>query len=410
MYLVHPSMRILQINSVYETGSTGKIVKYIHELLVNKNYVSYVAYGRGHHDNQAFLIKIENKIDLYVHGIVTRLFDNHGFASYKSTVNFLKIIESLQPSLIHLHNLHGYYINVQLLFDFIKKKNIPIVWTLHDCWAFTGHCCAFGYVGCSKWKTGCFKCPQKKQYPSSFFIDASKKNYERKKKLFTGVNKLKIVVPSRWLFELLKDSFLNEYEIEIIYNGINLDSFMPTENKFRKKNFLHNKFIILGVANVWTDRKGIKYFLELSKYIQKDEIIVLVGLNEKQLKNLPKNIIGIERIFNIKQLADIYSSADVFVNPTLDDNFPTTNIEALACGTPVITFETGGSPEAVYQGGGIVVKNKSVEDLYNAIEYIKNNKNEFSAETCRDIAVNKFDYKKNFIRYLEIYKEMKCCP
>jgi len=293
-----------------------------------------------------------------------------------------------------------------LLFDFIKKKNIPIVWTLHDCWAFTGHCCVFGYVGCSKWKTGCFKCPQKKQYPSSFFIDASKKNYERKKKLFTGVNKLKIVVPSRWLFELLKDSFLNEYEIEIIYNGIDLDSFMPTENKFRRNNFLLKKFIILGVANVWDERKGLRYFLELSKYIQKDEIIVLVGLNKKQLKNLPKNIIGIERTFNITQLADIYSSADVFVNPTLDDNFPTTNIEALACGTPVITFETGGSPEAVYQGAGIVVKNKSAKDLYNAIEYIKNNKNEFGAETCRDIAVNKFDYKKNFMRYLEIYKEM----
>jgi glycosyltransferase involved in cell wall biosynthesis len=399
-------MRIIQINSVYKTGSTGQIVEYIHKLLVERNYESYVAFGRGKHDKQKYLIRIGNQIDLYLHGIITRIFDKHGFGSYKSTVNFLKMVESIQPSLIHLHNLHGYYINVQILFDFIKKKKIPIVWTLHDCWGFTGHCCYFDYVSCQKWKTACFKCPTKKRYPASFFIDGSKKNYERKKRLFTGVNKLKIVVPSRWLFNLIKDSFLNEYEIEVIYNGIDLDSFMPTRNEFRKKNLLFDKFIILGVANIWTDRKGVQYFLELSKYIQKDEIIVLVGLNKKELKKLPNNIIGIEKTFNLHELIDIYSSADVFVNPTLEDNFPTTNIEALACGTPVITFDTGGSPEAIHQGGGLIVKNKSAKALYEAIEYIKNNIKEFSAETCRDIAVKKFDYKINYLRYLDIYKEL----
>jgi glycosyltransferase involved in cell wall biosynthesis len=280
------------------------------------------------------------------------------------------------------------------------------VWTLHDCWPFTGHCCYFDYLRCNKWKTGCFKCDAKNKYPASYFIDSSKKNYENKRRIFTGINKLRIVVPSKWLFSLVKDSFLSEYKIEVIYNGIDIKTFRPTVNDFRKRKNIDNKFIILGVANFQDYRKGYQYFLELSRYIKEDEIIVLVGLNNKEIIKLPKNIIGIEKIQNPYYLADIYSSANVFVNPTLEDNFPNTNIEALACGTPVITFETGGSPEAIYQGGGIVVKNKSVEDLYEAIEYIKNNRKEFSAETCRDIAVKKFDYKINYLRYLDIYKEL----
>jgi glycosyltransferase involved in cell wall biosynthesis len=399
-------MRVLSINSVYKTGSTGQIVKYIHELLIERNYESYVAFGRGEHDEQKYLIKIGSQIDLYFHGILTRIFDKHGFGSYKSTINFLNILDSLNPSIIHLHNLHGYYVNVQVLFDFIKKKNIPVVWTLHDCWPFTGHCCYFDYLRCNKWKTGCFKCDAKNKYPASYFIDSSKKNYENKRRIFTGINKLRIVVPSKWLFSLVKDSFLSEYKIEVIYNGIDIKTFRPTVNDFRKRKNIDNKFIILGVANFQDYRKGYQYFLELSRYIKEDEIIVLVGLNNKEIIKLPKNIIGIEKIQNPYYLADIYSSANVFVNPTLEDNFPNTNIEALACGTPVITFETGGSPEAIYQGGGIVVKNKSVEDLYEAIEYIKNNRKEFSAETCRDIAVKKFDYKINYLRYLDIYKEL----
>ena len=399
-------MRVLSINSVYKTGSTGQIVKSIHELLIERNYESYVAFGRGKDGEQKYLIKIGNQLDLYFHGILTRIFDKHGFGSYKSTINFLNMLESLNPSIIHLHNLHGYYVNVQVLFDFIKKKNIPVVWTLHDCWPFTGHCCYFDYLRCNKWKTGCFKCDAKNKYPASYFIDSSKKNYENKRRIFTGINKLRIVVPSKWLFSLVKDSFLSEYKIEVIYNGIDIKTFRPTVNDFRKRKNIDNKFIILGVANFQDYRKGYQYFLELSRYIKEDEIIVLVGLNNKEIIKLPKNIIGIEKIQNPYYLADIYSSANVFVNPTLEDNFPNTNIEALACGTPVITFETGGSPEAIYQGGGIVVKNKSVEDLYEAIEYIKNNRKEFSAETCRDIAVKKFDYKINYLRYLDIYKEL----
>jgi len=399
-------MRVLSINSVYKTGSTGQIVKYIHELLIERNYESYVAFGRGEHDEQKYLIKIGSQIDLYFHGILTRIFDKHGFGSYKSTINFLNILDSLNPSIIHLHNLHGYYVNVQVLFDFIKKRNIPVVWTLHDCWPFTGHCCYFDYLRCNKWKTGCFKCDAKNKYPASYFIDSSKKNYDNKRRIFTGINKLRIVVPSKWLFSLVKDSFLSEYKIEVIYNGIDIKTFRPTVNDFRKRKNIDNKFIILGVANFQDYRKGYQYFLELSRYIKEDEIIVLVGLNNKEIIKLPKNIIGIEKIQNPYYLADIYSSANVFVNPTLEDNFPNTNIEALACGTPVITFDTGGSPEAIHQGGGLVVKNKSAKALYEAIKYIKNNIKEFSAETCRDIAVKKFDYKINYLRYLDIYKEL----
>jgi len=399
-------MRILFINSVYGTGSTGNFILNLYKLLNSFNYNSYIAAANIKQQDNKLLINIGNELDKYIHVFLTRIFDNHGFSSKNVTKKLIDKINDINPDVIHLNNLHGYYINIKILFDYIKKYNKPTIWTLHDCWPFTGHCCFFEYVNCNKWKNQCFKCPGKKQYPRSFLIDNSKRNYGLKKKIFREVNKLKIVVPSKWLFNLVKESFLNEYQIEIIYNGVDLNVFRPSHKEFRNKNRLVDKFVILGVANKWEYRKGLNYFLYLSKFLKKDEIIVLVGLNEKQLKNLPNNIIGIERTFDIKQLADIYSSADVFVNPTLEDNFPTTNIEALACGTPVITFETGGGPEAIYQGGGMVVKNKSVEDLYEAIEYIKNNRKEFSAETCREIAVKKFDYKINYLRYLDIYKEL----
>lgn len=396
-------MKVLQINSVCGTGSTGRIVSDIHNLLVKEGYESYIAFGRGKAINCPKAIRIGSNYDNYTHVALTRFFDKHGFGSKKATIKFLKKVDSLDPDIIHLHNVHGYYINIELLFNYLKETNKPVVWTLHDCWAFTGHCAHFDYVGCDKWKTGCSRCPQKNKYPKSFFIDNSEKNYKLKKDLFTGLENMIIVTPSTWLKKLVQKSFLKEYPIKVIHNGINLDIFKPTESDFRKKFNLKDKFIILGVANVWGERKGFHYFIELSKKLKSDEIIVMVGLTDKQKHLLPKNIIGISRTNNIRELAEIYSAANVFINPTLEEVLGLVNLEALACGTPVITFNTGGSVESIDENCGIVVEKGNINELYGAITKIKENL--IDTNKCLKRA-KQFDKNAKFNEYIELYIEL----
>ena len=398
-------MKVLQINSVCGIGSTGRIVVQIHKLLKEKGYKSYVAYGRDYARDCDSTVRIGNKFDNYMHVAITRLFDRHGFGSKKATANFIEKVEKIDPDIIHLHNIHGYYVNIELLFKYIKEANKPVVWTLHDCWAFTGHCAYFDYIGCDRWKTGCYECPQKKTYPSSILIDNSKRNFERKKELFTGIKNMVIVTPSRWLAGLVKESFLSKYPVKVINNGIDLEIFKPMESDFRKRYGLENKFIILGIANVWDRRKGYDYFIKLSETLKQDEIIVMVGLTEKQKKNLPKNIIGITRTNNVKKLAEIYSAADVFVNPTLEDNFPTTNLEALACGTPVVTFNTGGSPECIDENCGVVVEKGNLKELVNVLKIIKSKGRSSYIWQCVERAKKLYDKNNKYNEYLFLYKK-----
>jgi len=310
-------MKVLQINSVCGMGSTGRIATDIHNSLIDLGHESYIAYGRDLPKNCDDAIRIGTKFDNYINVAKTRLLDEHGFGSKKATKEFINKVKDINPDIIHLHNLHGYYTNIEVLFNYLKEANKPVVWTLHDCWSFTGHCTYFDYVGCDKWKTGCNSCPEKKAYPSSFIFDNSKNNYINKKEIFTRVKNLTIVTPSQWLANLVQESFLNEYPVKVINNGIDLNTFRPNAGDFRKIFNLNGKFIILGVASVWDRRKGLKYFVELADKLSEDEVIVLVGLTEKQIKKIPKNIIGITRTNNVEELVDIYSSADVFVNPTL---------------------------------------------------------------------------------------------
>lgn len=362
-------MRVLQINTVYGRGSIGRIMMGIHKALLEEGHESYVAYGRNLVLNHPEAIRIGTDFDVYAHVLLTRLFDLHGFGSKRATKSFLRKVEEMNPDVIHLHNIHGYYINIELLFDYLKEKQKPVVWTLHDCWAFTGHCAYFDYVGCYKWKSGCYNCPQKKKYPSSYLMDNSKRNFERKKKLFNGIKKMLIVTPSKWLADLVKESFLKEYPVEVIPNGIDTNVFKPTRGDFRSKYNLEEKFIILGVANVWEERKGLRYFLELAGMLREDEVIVLVGLKKNQIKKLPAKIVGIERTNSAKELAEIYTTADVFLNPTLEDNYPTVNLEAQACGTYVITFDSGGAKETILSANsGFVVTDKSAANLRRVID------------------------------------------
>lgn len=399
-------MKVLQINSVCGIGSTGRIATDIHNILIEQGHESYIAYGRDLPKNCENAIRIGTKIDNYTHVAKTRLLDKHGFGSKKATIEFIDKVKRLDPDIIHLHNIHGYYINIEILFDYLKAANKPVIWTLHDCWSFTGHCSHFDYIGCKKWKTGCFDCPQKQEYPKSVLIDNSEWNYNKKKEIFMGVDNMMLVTPSNWLSNLVGKSFLKDYRIEVINNGIELSFFKPTDNEFRKKYELDDKFIILGVASIWTQSKGINYFLELSTNLKEDEVIVLVGLSNKQLKEIPENIIGISRTNNVEELADIYSSADIFVNPTLEDNFPTVNLEALACGTPVITFETGGSPESINNKTGMVVKERSSVKLYENISNIRVSEKHSYIKECVDRAIKKYDSKLKYEEYISLYNNL----
>ncbi|MBP8959653.1 MAG: glycosyltransferase [Bacteroidales bacterium] len=399
-------MNILQINESVNTGSSGRIAEEISNLLSEQMHNSIIAYGRSNNKSRSDLIKIGNTLNILSHVLNTRLFDRHGFGSVKSTERLVEKIGLFNPDLIHLHNLHGYYINIKVLFGFIKKNNIPIIWSLHDCWSFTGHCSHFQFVNCYKWQTGCFECPLKYGYPESWFIDNSKNNYQRKKELFTGVKKMILVSPSQWLAGHLRKSFLSDYEIRVINNGVDLDKFRPCSNvKVREKYCIGGKYIF-GAASRWTKRKGLKDFIELREILDPCIDIVLAGLSAKQIKSLPTGIKAIPRTENIDELAALYSGAEVFLNPTYVDNFPTVNLEALACGTPVITYNTGGSPESIDDLTGIVVDKGDIGGLKNAVMNVLNSNDKYTPDLCRKRAEEKFSAKERFTDYLNLYKEL----
>ena len=398
-------MNILQINSVCGIGSTGRIATDIHAILMAQGHQSTVAFGRDVAKNCDRTIRIGSRFDNCLHVARTRLFDTHGFGSASATKAFVCKIIELNPDVIYLHNLHGYYLHIGLLFEYLKLADKPIIWTLFDCWAFTGHCSYFDYIHCDRWKNECHDCPLKAEYPKSLFLDRSKWNYQQKKELFVGVPKLEIVTSSQWLANLVKDSFLKEYPLTVINAGIDLNVFKPTPSDFRSRYKLNDQFIMLGVASGWSERKGYQYFVDLTRQLRSDEKIVLVGVSEERIKQLPTGIIGIAKTTNTAALADIYSAADVFINPTLDDNFPTTNLEALACGTPVITFNSGGSPECLDDGCGLVVGRGDLPGLVAAIATVRKAGKAAYIARCRKWAEDRFDKNARFGEYLDLYRE-----
>lgn len=397
-------MRILQINTVCGVGSTGRIAADIHRVLRECGHGSYIAYGRETARGCDTAIRIGNKSDTCVHAVITRLFDRHGYGSYRATEEFVRRVKLLDPDIVHLHNIHGYYINIELLFRYLKAMSKPVIWTFHDCWPFTGHCAYFSYAGCEKWRNGCGSCPQIRSYPSSIIADNSTQNLARKRSLFTSVKDMIIVTPSRWLAGLVQESFFGERSIVVINNGIDLGVFKPRESSYRQRRNLENKFIALGVASPWSTRKGYDYFAALSQRLRNDEVMVLVGLEKNRIKSLPQNIIGIGRTESVEKLAEIYSAADVFVNPTLEDNFPTTNLEALACGTPVITFDTGGSGESVDSGCGFVVEQGNVDGLMCSIETVKQRGKSCYSGHARERAMMLYDKNVKYREYIDLYQ------
>ncbi len=391
-------MKVLQINSFFSVGGPPRIVKALYDTLLGEGHTCRVAAAREKAYDYMDTIAIGTKWGICKNGILSRVLDCEGFTAKGATKRLVRQIQEYDPDIIHLHNLHGYYIHVEILFDYLKKANKPVVWTLHDCWAFTGHCAHFAYVGCEKWKKGgCEKCSQKKSYPVSIGKDRSKKNFSQKKAAFTGVKNLTIITPSQWLADLVKESFLGEYPICTIPNGIDLETFQPTYGDFREKYRLEDKKIILGVAQNWGERKGLYDFVKLEKTLPKEYKIVLVGLTEKQRKQMPAGILALPKTNSAKALAEIYTAADLFFNPTYEDTFPTVNLEAQACGTPVITYNTGGSGESLPKQN--VIKQGDLQAFLERIKEI-----DFDSSACIARAAN-YDRKKKYKEYMELYRK-----
>jgi putative colanic acid biosynthesis glycosyltransferase len=399
--------KILQINTVVNSGSTGRITEEIGQLAIKAGWKSYIAYGRNKRPSESELIKIGNSWDNKMHGLQTRLFDMHGLASKNATNDLVIQIKKIKPDIIHLHNIHGYYLNYEILFSFLNVVNIPVVWTLHDCWPITGHCTYFTYVGCNKWETECFSCPQKTNYPASFLIDRSKKNFNRKKELFNSLMDVTIVPVSNWLSDILKKSFLHKYPVRVINNGINTEVFKPTESsEFRVKYSIENKFILLGVAIDWEPRKGLQDFIELSKQLESNYQIVLVGLTNKQIKQLPENILGIERTEDIEALVHIYSVADIVLNLSYEETFGMTTVEGLACGTPGIVYNATASPELIDNSTGLIVEPGDINELIEAIKVIEQNGKQYYTEACVKRAQRLYKKEDRFKEYIELYEEL----
>lgn len=359
-------MKVVQINT-FSYKAAGNIMINLHKAMLEKGIDSYVAWGRGRKAENNHEFYMNDDFGVKLHGLYTRITDKTGFGSQRSTHKLIKWIDNINPDIIHLHCLHGYYINIELLFDYIKAKNKKVIWTQHDCWAFTGHCAYFDAVRCEKWKTSCHGCVQKGTYPASKLMDNSKENWQRKKRLFTGLD-MTIVTPSKWLANLVKQSFLKEYPVKVIYNGIDTSVFRPCFNEeIRKKYSPDGKPIVLGVASEWTERKGLPDFVALAKGNPNIHVVV-VGVTPKQIKHLPDCITALQRTNNVQELVELYSVADLFFNPTYEDNLPTTNLEAIACGTPVVTYPTGGSVEPINNRNGAIVR---ANDFVNVLACIK---------------------------------------
>lgn len=394
-------MKIAFINT-YGNGSTGKIVDSLKNLCAKNGFEVRSYYSRGYCATPQTSKRFFSRSGFYFDALMTRIFDNHGLNSKNNTRLLLKDLAEFSPDIIHIHNLHGYWINYKMLFSFIKTRNIKVVLTLHDCWMFTGHCTYFDYVNCEKWQVGCSKCPLKNEYPKSIFFDRSKKNFESKKETFTSLdaNQMVIISPSEWLKSKVDLSFLNKYQCLVINNGIDLGVFKPVASDIRLKFGLSNKVVILSVANYWDERKGLKFVFECAKE-KKDWRFVCIGHDKHVDGPAPKNVICFDRTDSQEELIKWYSTADLLLNVTLEDNYPTTNLESIACGTPVVTFNTGGSPESIVKtNAGSVCYERNTEALIQQIEKCLLN----GKPTIEDLY--SISSERMGLNYIELYKKM----
>lgn len=393
-------MKVVQINATCGVGSTGKICTGISQVLTENGVQNYILYSnKGNGDPLG--IRCSDNTYIKIQALKSRICGNYGFNSHKATRKMISELKRIEPDIVHLHNIHGHDCDLEMLFQYFKSQNTKLVWTFHDCWAFTGYCPHFTMKKCDRWRTQCSQCVQKHEY--SWLLDRSSYLFTKKKKLFQGLD-LTIVTPSSWLADLVKQSFLKDYPVRVIHNGIDLTVFQAVESNFRDTYRLENRKIILGVSFDWGERKGLDVFVKLAEQLPAEYQIVLVGTNDKTEKKLPDNILSIRRTHNQQELAEIYAAADVFVNPTREENYPTVNMESIASGTPVLTFRTGGSPEILDETCGSVVACDDIEALEQEIIRICTDK-PYTKEACLKKA-KEFDKNERFKEYMELYERI----
>lgn len=392
---------LLQFNCTANWGSTGKIAEQINLVAAAKGWKTYIVYGRSVNQSQSKLVRIGNTASQAVALAEARLFDNDGLANRIATMRLVKKIKEIKPDIIHLHNLHGYYINYKILFEYLNSTTIPVVWTLHDCWSFTGHCSHFVGANCEKWKTHCADCPLKKAYPASWWLDQSKRNYDLKKRLFSANKNLHIVAVSQWLAELVKQSYLKNADIRVINNGVDINTFSPNISEKVPK------FSILGVSSVWTKSKGLHDFYHLRETLSADQYdITLVGLSDNQIKLLPQGIKGIARTNSVEELVHYYNSADVVLSLSYGESMGLTPVEGMACGTPAIVYNNTAQPELVAPNTGIVVNQGNIQELCQAIYTIQNNGKQYYSSACRNRAETYYNKEARYQEYVDLYKEL----
>lgn len=397
-------MKVLLINAVCGSGSTGRICTDIHDMLVEKGHKVVIAYAHGEPTRVPIedTYRINDKRGYYVHNIMARLTDRAGFFSTKATKRLINFIKSYQPDLIHLHNLHGFYVNIRVLFEYLASAGVPVVWTLHDCWSFTGHCVHYSYYACNQWISGCKNCPLKHTYPQSLFLDQSKRNYKEKRNLFTAVPRLYITTPSNWLASQVRQSYLKKYKVTPIYNGIDLTIFKPTKSDIRLKyHIAPESTMLLAVANEWSPRKGFDDLVQLNRVLDHSKYqLVIVGLSEKQIASLDHTMIGIRRTSSLEELVKLYSAADVFVNTSYEETMGMVTAEAIACGTPAVVYDQTAVPEIVDKDSGIVVKAGDPNAIYNAIPQALS-----LDRTVVKVRALEFEVKRQYEKYYQLFLE-----
>lgn len=406
------SLRLFQITIEVNTRSVGRIAEQIGLRALSGGWESFITYSRYCGESRSEVIKTDSKLSIYGHAVMTRLFDRHCLHSTGATRRLVERIKEVDPDIIHLHNIHGYYIDMRVLFDYLSTAGKPVVWTLHDSWAFTGHCTNVRHGGgvCDRWLSHCNRCPQKGAYPASWFADRSYENFELKKRLFNSVSNLTLVPVSEWLLSMAGRSFLGGKNMVCIHNGIDIERFCRRDNRdeiCRKFGIDAGKPYVLGVASVWSASKGLDDFVLLRRLLPDDVQIVLAGLDKRAISRLPEGIIGLGKTDSADVLAGLYSGAEVFVNPTHNDSFPTVNIEAQSCGTAVVTYDADGAPETICDGStGVVVRCGDVDALAAAVErllQLPDDEKTALSQRCRARAVAEFDYRLNFEKYIELY-------
>lgn len=397
-------MKVLQVNATYGLGSTGTIVRDLKECCEEHGIECYVAYAltdekveRGY--------KIGNWFFNKLHALLSRIAGKQAYFSYIPTLWFIHYIKKLQPDVVHLHNLHSNYINLPIFLKYLAKNNVRTIITLHDCWWYTGGCYYYTAAVCSKWLDKCGKCPKRFFETPAYFIDKSAEILNDKKKYLLAIPRLYFVGVSDWISNEARKSFLASKTIMTIHNGIDLSVFKPTPSDLREKLGLTGKYVILGPASKWLDpinSVALNYFI---KVMRDDEVLLLFGTLSSYVNGLSEKVKLYGYTKNRQELAALYSMADIFVNVSREDTLSLINVEAQACGTPIITFDATGPKETVDEENSLSVPVGNYERLYDCVQCIRLRAGDGTSSNCREFISQKFSKTDKFKEYINLYTE-----